>query len=171
MVTGCNKQFSDVIIIQSLHSLNTFTTTILALECVHRHSLDISKFCHCNYDILARNQIFHGDVKFIKSNLSSSVITVFLSNYKNLFFDHTKKKFFISKNCFILFNLLHKLCIFSFNLLAFQTCECTQTHVYDCLCLGITESKAFDQFCFCFLNILRTTDDADDFVNVIQSDQ
>ena len=36
MVTGCNKQFPDVIILQSLHSLNTFTTTILALECVHR---------------------------------------------------------------------------------------------------------------------------------------
>ena len=100
MVTGCNKQFSDVIILQSLHSLNTFTTTILALECVHRHSLDISKFCHCNYDILARNQILHGEIVLIKADGSSSVIAVFFGYGQNLPADNAKKHLAVCEDGF-----------------------------------------------------------------------
>ena len=54
-------------------------------------------------------------------------------------------------------------------LLSFQTCQSTQTHFYDCLCLDIGQLKSFHQSFFCNLCILTATDNSNDFINEIQS--
>ena len=85
-----HEELFYVILIQLLHSLDSLTATVLGLECIMRHSLDISKLSHRNDHIFSRNQIFHGNIKFIKSDGCSSLITVFITDHKNLFFDHAK---------------------------------------------------------------------------------
>ena len=86
----CHKQFFDIILIDRLHSLDTFTTTILTFEIINSHSLDISKFCHCDHSIFSRDQIFHGNIINIKSNLCSSFIAIFVTDQCNFIFDNSK---------------------------------------------------------------------------------
>ena len=90
MVGGCHKHFHDIIILNGLHSLNSLASTVLAFEIIGSHALDIANFCHGNDRIGFRNQIFHGNIKLIKSDGCSSLISVFITDHKDLFFDHAK---------------------------------------------------------------------------------
>jgi len=51
---------------------------ILTAEIVHAHALDISKLRHGNYRVGNRNQIFHGNIIFVKTDGTSSVVTIFV---------------------------------------------------------------------------------------------
>ena len=95
-----NKQFLDIVIIQDLHSFDSFSASVLTLECIHGHSLNVSHFCHGDHHIFSWDQIFHGNIKLIKSDGCSSLISIFFGNDKNLLFDHTKKQFSVRKNRF-----------------------------------------------------------------------
>ena len=53
-------------------------------------------------------------------------------------------------------------------LLSFQTCQRTQTHVYDCLGLGLRKLETFFQSFFCYLCILAAADNGDHFINKVQ---
>ena len=135
MVGGCHQKFFDIIIVYRFHSFDTLTSTILTVEIINAHSFDISQFCHRYHCIGDRNQVFHGNVIFIKSNRSSSFISIFIRNRHDFLANHTKQFLFISKNRFQLCNQIHQLIVFRFQLTAFQTGQRTQTHIYDCLCL------------------------------------
>ena len=89
MVARCHEQLTDIIIFQRLHSLDSLSATVLTLERIHRHSLDVTKFCHGNHNIFPWNQIFHGNIKLVISDTGSSVISVFFRNHKNFFFNYT----------------------------------------------------------------------------------
>ena len=94
---GCHKHFHDIIILNGLHSLNSLASTVLAFEIIGSHTLDIANFCHGNDRIGFRNQIFHGNIKLIVSDLGSSVIAIFICNFQNFCADNCKKLFFIWK--------------------------------------------------------------------------
>src|SRR5699024_3389936 len=89
----CDEQLSYEIVFQSLHALDSFSSALLALECIHTHPLDISEIRHCNNYVFSRDEIFHGNVIFVISDPRSSVISVFFGNNKNLFTYHTEEKF------------------------------------------------------------------------------
>ena len=133
-----HEQLFYIVFIQSLHTLDTLSATVLALEGIVAHSLNVSHLCHGDHHIFSRNQILCGNVVFIKSDGCSSVISVFFRNHKDFFLDDTKQKLSVCKDCLIFCNLLLKLCILCFQLLSFQTSQSSQTHIYDCLGLRIT---------------------------------
>ncbi len=98
MVGGRHKQILDVILIDGLHTLDSLSATVLRLEIIHRHSLDISKSGHGDYGIVPGNQVFHGNIKFIISDLTSSVVAILLGDCRNFGLDHAKQKLFIRKD-------------------------------------------------------------------------
>ena len=168
MMSCCHQKLFDVVIINSLHSLDSSAAAVLAAEIIYSHTLDITKLCHCDNRILSRDQILCGNIIYIVSDGSLSVIAVFLSNSQDFFTDHTEKKLTVSKDCLELTDLLHKLCILSFQLLSFQTCQCTETHIHDCLSLNICQLKTIDQFLFRDLYVAGATDNSDYLIDIIQ---
>ena len=86
---GRHQQIFDIILINSLHSLNTTTTAILCLEIIYGHTLDITKAGHSDDSILSRNQILHRNIQFIITDLTASVIAVFFSNSTHFCLDNT----------------------------------------------------------------------------------
>ena len=137
MMSGSHQEFFNIIILQSLHTLNSTAASVLASEIIHCHSLDISTFGHCYHCIFSWNQILCRNIIHIITNGSLSVISIFLGNCQDFFSDYSEKEISVCKNGFVFTYFLHKICIFCFQLLSFQTCQSTKTHVYNSLSLYI----------------------------------
>ena len=86
----CYDQILNVIFIDRLHTTDTLTTTILCLEEVFRHTLDITELCHGYNDIFSLDQFFVCYFVNISAKSGSSLITIFLRNNKKLIFDNSK---------------------------------------------------------------------------------
>ena len=99
MMSGCHHQFFNIVIIKSLHALNSLAASVLAAEIIHCHTLDITQFCHSDHSIFPGNHVLHGNIKGIKTNRGSSVITIFIGNLQHFLTDHAKKKISVFKNC------------------------------------------------------------------------
>ena len=127
----CHKQFTDIIIFQSLHALDAFASAFLAAEGIHAHPLDVSQVCHGNDYIFSRDQVLHRDIELIIPDVCPSLIPVFFRDNEDFFADHSQEKFLVREDCFILLDFLHKLCVLCFQLFSFQTCQSSQTHVND----------------------------------------
>ena len=93
-----NKQFLDIVIIQDLHSFDSFSASVLTLECIHGHSLNVSHFCHGDHHIFSWDQIFHGNIKLIKSDGCSSLISIFIRNDDDFFSDYAEQLFLVCQN-------------------------------------------------------------------------
>ena len=100
MMGSRHQKFLDVIFIDRLHSLDSLATTVLGTEIIKAHSLDVAKFCHCDHSVGYRNEILHGNIILVKSDGSSSLITVFFCNQEDFLTDNTKEFFLICQNCF-----------------------------------------------------------------------
>ena len=169
---GCShKKILNIIIFNGLHSLDSFSSTVLGTEIVTAHSFNISLMGHSNDGVFYRNKVFHRDVKLIKSDLCSSFITVFVTDGNDFLFDHSQKQFTVSQNRLIICNFFHQLIIFIFQFFPFQTGQCTKTHIYNCLRLYIIQFKTLDQTLFGNGCTLGSTDDLYHLINVIQSNQ
>ena len=131
----CHQQFIDIIVLDSLHTLDTLAATILALESIVAHSLNVSHLGHGDH---SRDQILCRNVVFIKSDGCSSVISVFFRDHKDFFLNYAKQKLSVCEDRLVLCDLLLKLCILCFQLLSFQTGQSSQTHIHDSLGLCIT---------------------------------
>ena len=141
MVRCRHQKFLDVIVINGLHSLDSLAPAVLRTEIVKAHTLDISKLRHGNDGIGNRNQILHGNIIFVKTDGCSSVIPVLVGDQKNLLTDDAEQLFLVGKNCLQLCDALHQFRVFVLQLLAFQTCQRTQTHIHDRLCLYVRQRK------------------------------
>ena len=86
---GRHQQIFDIILINGLHSLNTTTTAVLCLEIIYGHTLDITKAGHSDDSILPRDQILHGNIQFIITDLTASVIAVFFGNSTHFCLNNT----------------------------------------------------------------------------------
>src|SRR5699024_7144082 len=137
VMTCSDEKFSYKVIFQSLHTLDAFASAVLALESIHAHSLYISHICDCDHNIFSRDKILHRYIELIISDMCSSVISVFFGNNKDFFFDNTEKEFAVCKDCFVLINFFHELCIFCFKFFSLQACQSSQTHIHDSLSLDI----------------------------------
>ena len=169
IMMGCShQQLFNIIVLNGLHTLDSSAATVLTAEVINRHTLDVTKLGHCDHGILSRDQILCGNIVYIVSDGSLSVIAVFFCNSEDLLADHTEKKLTVSEDCLELADLLHKLCILGFQLLSFQTCQCTETHIHDCLSLNVCQLKTLNKFLFRDLYITGTTDDTDHFIDIIK---
>ena len=136
-MAGSDEQFSDIVVLQGLHSLDSLATAVLTLERIHAHAFDVSEICHGDHNIFSRDQILHGDIKLIIADPCSSVVAIFFGNGKYFFFDHSEKKLAVCEDRLQFLDLFCQFCIFCLDLLSFQTGKSSQTHVHDCLRLHI----------------------------------
>ena len=84
-------QLFNVIIIQSLHSLDALATTVLTLKIISGHTFDITKLRHSDDHFFLRNQILHRNIKFIISDGCSSWIRIFISDLFQFLLNYAKK--------------------------------------------------------------------------------
>ena len=87
----CHKQVFYVVLIYGLHALYSASASVLVLEVIKCHSLDISEISHSYNCALIRNKILHVDFGLIIADGCSSVITVFIGDCNNLLTDDHKK--------------------------------------------------------------------------------
>ena len=71
-------------------SITKIMTTMLALEVIHIHTLDITKLGKCDNGAGYRNQIFHADIELIESDGGTTIISILLSDFRNLITDNTQ---------------------------------------------------------------------------------
>src|SRR5699024_1737320 len=117
--------------LESLPSLDSPASSVLALEGIHAHSLDISHIRYRDHHIFSRDQILHGYIKLIIADACSSLISVFFGNDEDFFLDHTEKELAVCEDRLQFIDLLLEFCILVLDLLSFQTCQSTETHVDD----------------------------------------
>ncbi len=134
---GRHEHLHDIVILDRLHTLDSLAATVLALEIIGTHTLDVTDLCHGDNGICLRDQILHRHIILIITDLRSSIITVLVCNRKNFFSDYTKKQLLIGKDCLQLLYLLLQSCILCFKFLSFQSGQSTKSHINDCLCLCI----------------------------------
>ena len=127
---GCHENVFDIIIFYCLHSLYSFTATVLALEIIRCHSLAITEIGHCYYSAFICNYIFHRNFRIIYSYYGSSVISVFVGYCCHFITDDHKKLLLICKNFFEFFYSYHKVFIFGFYFFSFESCKSPQTHIH-----------------------------------------
>src|SRR5699024_11086390 len=124
MVGGGHQKLLDVIILNSLHALDTFAAQVLAAEIVDGHPLDITQVGHGDHGIYVGDHVLHGNIKFIEPDGGSSGIAVFFGNLQTCLTDYAKQHIPVCQNCLQLADPLHQFLIFALQLLPFQTCQC-----------------------------------------------
>ena len=143
MVGRSHKHIFNIVFFDGLHSLNALAATMLCLEIIYSHTLNIAKVSNGNYGIFIRNQVFISEIVHVNADGSSSVIAVLVTNHTDFLLDNAKKYLFIRKNQLIFINLLHEFCILLLQTLSFQTGKSTETHIHDSLCLNIIKTEVF----------------------------
>ena len=88
MVGGGHQKLFNIILFNGLHPFNALSAPVLAAEMINAHAFDVAKLCHGDDCIAPGDQILHGNVVFIITNGSSSVIPVFIGDCLNLLADH-----------------------------------------------------------------------------------
>ena len=136
-----HEKICYIVSVNSTDTLDSVTASVLSLEVINSHSLDITKRCKSDYCIYIRDEVFIFEFSLIMSDLCLSVIAVFISDLCDFFFDNTKKEIVISKDSLKFSNLLKEFFVLSLKLVSFQTCESTKSHIYDSLRLCFRESE------------------------------
>ena len=164
----CKEYFIYYIVVDGVHSLDTLAASVLYLEGILWHSLDISELCHGDNYLFSLDKLFICYIIRVSCDRCSSLITVLVSYRCKLSLDDSEKLVLICKYLLVLSYLCNKFIVLVLDLLSLQTCQSTESHVNDCsgLCLG--KSKSFDQLCLGLSNILGISDDRDYFIYIIQ---
>ena len=119
MVRG-HEQILDVIVLQGLHALDTLAATVLILEIIKSHTLDVALLGHSDNGILIGDDILHGNIVLVKADGCTSRIPVLGADSLNLISYYTEQDLLVAEDCLIFLNLFHKVGIFCFELFSFQ---------------------------------------------------
>ena len=167
----CHHDICHSIILNCLHALYSSASAVLIAEIIHCHALDIAELCSGDNNRLIRDHIFYRDIMLIKSELCAALIAVFCGNFLKFLLYNSEQLVLVRKNFSQTCDFFHQFFVFRLNLSSFQTCQSSQTHIYNSLSLCIGKIKSLYKFFFGFLNIFSRTDDTYDFINVVKSNQ
>ena len=95
MMVCRHKEVFDIVILYRLHTLYAFSASILLVEMLRRHPLNISETGRCYHHIIVRDKVFRLEI-FIKTKLCLSIITILLCNGIQFFLNYGEKLIFIS---------------------------------------------------------------------------
>ena len=165
----CQEYLINDIVINNIHSLYALATSVLYLECILWHSLDISKLCHGDNNLFSLDKFFICYIIRVSCDGCSSLITILVCYRSKLCLDYSEKLILICKYLLVLCYLSFKFIILILDFLSFQTCKGTKSHINYGSSLSLRKSKSFDELCLCFSNILGVSDDRDNLVYVVQS--
>ena len=103
-------------------------------------------------------------------DLAATLVTILLLDLKELFADELCTQFLVSEEGLQALDLLHQGSVLFLQLLTLQTGEGTQTHIHDGTRLDEREGEALHELLDSFLRLTGRTDDADDLVDIVDSD-
>ena len=103
-------------------------------------------------------------------DLAAALVTILLLDLKELFADELCTQFLVSEEGLQALDLLHQGSVLFLQLLTLQTGEGTQTHIHDGTRLDEREGEALHKLLDSFLRLAGRTDDADDFVDIVDCD-
>ena len=103
-------------------------------------------------------------------DLAATLVTILLLDLKELFADELCTQFLVSEEGLQALDLLHQGSVLFLQLLTLQTGEGTQTHIHDGTRLDEREGEALHKLLDSFLRLTGRTDDADDLVDIVDSD-
>ena len=165
-----HEDFIDHVVLDGGHAADSHAAAVLSLECVAAHTLDITHPGHRHDNILIGDQILVGQL-IVKSDLCAALIAVFVADQDDLFADDAEQLVVITENRLVLGDPCEKFFVLVLDLLPLQSGQGAQAHLDDRVRLNIGKIKAFHEFGFRNLDIFRTADDLDDFIDVIEGDQ
>ena len=103
-------------------------------------------------------------------DLAATLVTILLLDLKELFTDELCTQLLVSEEGLQALDLLHQGSVLFLQLLTLQTGEGTQTHIHDGTRLDEREGEALHKLLDSFLRLTGRTDDADDLVDIVDSD-
>ena len=103
-------------------------------------------------------------------DLAATLVTILLLDLQELFADELCTQFLVSEEGLQALDLLHQGSVLFLQLLTLQTSEGTQTHIHDGTRLDEREGEALHKLLDSFLRLTGRTDDADDLVDIVDSD-
>ena len=95
MMVCRHKEVFDIVILYRLHTLYAFSTSILLVEMLRRHSLDVAEAGGRNHHIVIGNKVFRLEI-LVKGELRLSIIALLLRNGIQFFLNYGEKLIFIS---------------------------------------------------------------------------
>ena len=166
-----HEQVGDIIVVQSLHALDTAAAPALHAEIVLRHALDVTQGCPGNDDIFVLDQVLHLEVLRIRLDTAAAFVPVLVRDNIDLIFDHGKEFFGVGEDLFELFDPLQEILVFLLQLLSFQTCQSSQAHIHNSLGLDVVQTKPLGQARLGGLYIGALPDDPYDFIYIVEGDE
>ena len=158
------------VLVACMSTLSTYTATSLLAEFRQSSTLDVAKVTYCDNNRVVRIEVFSVKLMFVRDNLCTTSVAIFLLNFIKLILHNLLAKFWIAQNLLKVCNLTLQLLIFCMKLIYTQTCELRQTHIYDSLRLDIVNLKTLLQVNLCLAWSLACTNDVYHLVDVVASD-
>ncbi len=93
-----HQQILDIVIIDGLHTFDAPSASVLGLEIVDGHSLDIAKRSHGDHRILVGDQILIVDIMLIGADLAAAVVAVLFCDGIHLILDDAQQQLFVCQN-------------------------------------------------------------------------
>ena len=166
-----HEQIHHGIVLYRLHAFDPFSAPVLHAEIIDGHALDISELGCGDHHVLVRDHILQGYLRRVKHNTGFPFIRVFCPDDQKFIFDHSEQKIFIGKDRLQTLDRFPQFGILCLDLASFQTGQSPEAHVHDSLRLHIIQTEAGHQLVFRFLYICRSSDDAYDFIDIVEGNE
>ena len=160
----------DIIITQSCH-MAALAALLLQTERTGLHPLEITEIGTNNHTRLVFNQIFHRQIRIIDLMLCLPVIRIFLADLTQFSLDLLEQSSRIVQQTFATLNLSFLLLLLILQLLTLQTCQAAQTKIQNRLCLHFRQTKPVHQLSASCIRIRLRSNQINDFIDMVNSQQ
>ena len=169
---GSNKEVLDKIVLFERDALNTLAATLLRAINLNRNALYVASVSDGDNHILFSDKILNVQVlNVLVGDLRTTLVSVTVGNLTELISNNSQNLFLVSEKILVVGNIKSELGNLVNKVLTCQTGEAAQTHLKDCLALDFIQTKALVHALLCLSIILRTADDVDNLVDVINCGQ
>lgn len=120
--------------------------------------------------VFVSNEVFHIDLIFGMADLTAAVVVEAFFDDQELIFDDLQNFIFIGEDRFVVSDAFAQFFQLFDELINSQAAQAFELHIDDSLSLLIGQAEAVVQFFFGFVVGAGTTDDLDDFVDIIHGD-
>ena len=136
-----------------------------------RGTLDVAHVGDGNHLLVVGIEILGVELAGAHHNLGAALVAILLLDFHRLVLHNLELQSDIRKHIVEVLNLLEQLLQLSLELAALQTCQSPQTHIYHRLCLQLGEPEALHQVALGDVGVRCCTDDADNLVDIVLSNQ
>ena len=172
VVGRSNKEVLDKIVLFERDALNTLAAALLRAINLNRNTLYVTCVSNGNNHILFSDKILDVQVlNVLVRDLRTTLISVAVRDLSELISNNSQNLFLMSEKILVVGNIKSELGNLVNKVLTSKTGEAAQTHLKDCLALDFIQTKALVHALLCLSIILRTANDVDNLVDVINCSQ